>query len=116
MRLEGKVAVVTGAAQGLGRACAQCMAAEGAKLIVSDLNADGGEQVAAAIRDAGGEASFITCDVGDKAQVDALKEHFLKDCSRLSADMLEDGEASQRERCKQFFSSLGQGEEEEQQG
>jgi NAD(P)-dependent dehydrogenase (short-subunit alcohol dehydrogenase family) len=72
MRLEGKVAVVTGAARGLGRACAQCMAAEGAKLIVSDLNAEGGEQAVAAIRDAGGEARFIACDVGDKTQVDAL--------------------------------------------
>ena len=72
MRLEGKVALVTGAAQGLGRACAQCMAAEGAKVIVSDLNAEGGIPVAAAIRDAGGEARFIACDVGDKAQVEAL--------------------------------------------
>ena len=72
MRLEGKVAVVTGAAQGLGRACAECMAAEGAKLVVSDVNAEGGEAAAAAIRDAGGEARFIACDVGDKRQVDAL--------------------------------------------
>ena len=72
MRLEGKVAVVTGAAQGLGRACAECMAAEGAKLVVSDINAEGGEATAAAIRDAGGEARFIACDVGDKRQVDAL--------------------------------------------
>ena len=72
MRLEGKVAVVTGAAQGLGRACAECMAAEGAKIIVSDVNTEGGESAAAAIRDAGGEARFIACDVGDKAQVDAL--------------------------------------------
>jgi NAD(P)-dependent dehydrogenase (short-subunit alcohol dehydrogenase family) len=72
MRLEGKVAVVTGAAQGLGRACAECMAAEGAKIVVSDMNAEGGESVASAIRDAGGEACFIACDVGDKAQVEAL--------------------------------------------
>ena len=72
MRLDGKVAVVTGSAQGLGRACAQCMAAEGAKIIVSDVNAEGGELAAAAIRDAGGEARFIACDVGDKAQVEAL--------------------------------------------
>ena len=72
MRLKDKVAVVTGAAQGLGRACAECMAAEGAKIVVSDMNAQGGESAAAAIRDAGGEARFIACDVGDKAQVDAL--------------------------------------------
>ncbi|MDX1815259.1 MAG: 3-oxoacyl-[acyl-carrier-protein] reductase [Thermodesulfobacteriota bacterium] len=72
MRLEGKVAVVTGAGQGLGRACAECMAAEGAKVVVSDMNAESGEAVAAAIRDSGGEATFIACDVGDKAQVTAL--------------------------------------------
>ena len=72
MRLKDKVAVVTGAAQGLGRACAECMAAEGAKIVVSDMNAQGGESVAAAIRDAGGEACFIACDVGEKAQVEAL--------------------------------------------
>lgn len=72
MRLKDKVAVVTGAAQGLGRACAECMAAEGAKVVVSDMNAEGGESVVAAIRDAGGEACFIACDVGDKAQVTAL--------------------------------------------
>jgi len=72
MRLDGKVAVVTGAAQGLGRACAQCMAAEGAKVVVSDVNADGGAGVVDAIREAGGEATFIACDVGDRAQVDAL--------------------------------------------
>lgn len=72
MRLKDKVAVVTGAAQGLGRACAECMAAEGAKIVVSDMNAEGGDSVVAAIRESGGEATFIACDVGDKAQVMAL--------------------------------------------
>jgi len=72
MRLDGKVAVVTGAAQGLGRACAECMAAEGAKVVVSDVNADGGAAVVEAIRAAGGDATFIACDAGDRAQVDAL--------------------------------------------
>ena len=72
MRLKGKVAVVTGAARGLGRACAQCMAAEGAKVVVSDINSDDGEKTAESIRANGGEARFIACDVGDKAQVEAL--------------------------------------------
>jgi NAD(P)-dependent dehydrogenase (short-subunit alcohol dehydrogenase family) len=85
MRLDGKVAVVTGAAQGLGRACAECMAAEGAKIIVSDMNAEGGESVAAAIRDAGGEARFIACDVGDKAQVDALVAGAVETYGRLDS-------------------------------
>jgi len=72
MRLGGKVAVVTGAAQGLGRACADCMAAAGAKIVVSDVNADAGHEAAQAIRESGGDAHFIACDVGDKAQVDGL--------------------------------------------
>lgn len=72
MRLSGKVAVVTGAGQGLGRACAECMAAEGAKVVVSDVNAEAGHAVAHAIRESGGDAHFIACDVGDKAQVDGL--------------------------------------------
>ncbi len=55
MRLKGKVAVVTGAARGLGRACAQCMAAEGAKVVVSDINSDDGEKTAESIRATGGE-------------------------------------------------------------
>lgn len=72
MRLAGKVAVVTGAARGIGRACAACMAAEGAKVVLSDIDSAGGETAAAAIRDSGGEARFIACDVGDRAQVEAL--------------------------------------------
>ena len=72
MRLDGKVAVVTGAGQGLGRACAECMAAEGAKVVVSDMNADSASAVAEGIRAGGGEAVFIACDVGDRAQVEAL--------------------------------------------
>ncbi len=85
MRLKDKVVVVTGAAQGLGRACAECMAAEGAKIIVSDMNAEGGESVAAAIRDAGGEARFIACDVGDKAQIEALVAGAVETFGRLDS-------------------------------
>jgi len=85
MRLEGKVALVTGAGQGLGRACAECMAAEGAKLVVSDVNAENGERVAAAIDGAGGDARFIACDVGDKAQVDALVAGAVEAFGRLDS-------------------------------
>ena len=72
MRLEGKVCAVTGAAQGLGRACAERFAREGAKVVVSDINTDGVEETAARIAEAGGEALALTCDTGDKAQVDAM--------------------------------------------
>jgi len=72
MRLEGKVCAVTGAAQGLGRACAERFAREGAKVVASDINAEGVEETAQLIRDAGGEAIALSCDTGDKAQVDAM--------------------------------------------
>lgn len=72
MRLKDKVAIVTGAAQGIGEACARRFAAEGAKVVVSDVQAEKGEQVVRSIRDAGGEATFQACDVGDKREVEAL--------------------------------------------
>ena len=72
MRLKDKVAVVTGAAAGIGLACARRFAAEGAKVVLADIDAEKGRAAAAAIAESGAEARFIACDVGDKAQVDAL--------------------------------------------
>lgn len=69
--LEGKVAFVTGAAAGIGQAIAQALAAEGAHVIVSDINADAGEQAAAAIAEGGSSARFVQCDVADEASVAA---------------------------------------------
>ncbi|MDJ0935880.1 MAG: SDR family NAD(P)-dependent oxidoreductase, partial [Kiloniellales bacterium] len=74
MRLKDKVAVVTGAARGIGRACAQCLAAEGAKVVLSDVDEAGGEAAAEALQAEGAEALFVACDVGDKGQVEALVE------------------------------------------
>ncbi|MEK9723687.1 MAG: SDR family oxidoreductase [Rhodospirillaceae bacterium] len=72
MQLDGKVSAVTGAAQGLGRACALRFGAEGAKVLVSDINLDGVEETARMIVEAGGDATAVECDTGDKAQVDAM--------------------------------------------
>jgi NAD(P)-dependent dehydrogenase (short-subunit alcohol dehydrogenase family) len=72
MKLEGKVAVVTGAGQGIGEAAARRFAQEGAKVVVSDVNATTGEAVATSIRDGGGEAQFVSCDVSDRDNVVAL--------------------------------------------
>ena len=72
MRLENKVAIVTGAARGIGRAIAKRLAAEGAAVVLADINRDGGRQAAEAIEASGGRASFVACDVGDAGQVRAM--------------------------------------------
>ncbi|MGA8339422.1 MAG: SDR family oxidoreductase [Solirubrobacteraceae bacterium] len=80
MRLEKKVAIVTGAGQGIGEAAAIKMAEEGAKIVVSDINEETGNAVAERIRGGGGEAVFVTADVSNvddvKALMAATKEAF----------------------------------------
>jgi glucose 1-dehydrogenase len=67
----GKVALVTGAAGGMGRATAQAFAAAGAKVVAADIAGDDGEQTAKLIRGNGGEAVFVRTDVSDAADVEA---------------------------------------------
>jgi len=83
MRLKDKVAVVTGAARGIGRACAERFAAEGAKVVLADVDESKGAKADAAIRKSGGEALFVPCDVGDKTQVDELVRHTVDAYGRL---------------------------------
>jgi NAD(P)-dependent dehydrogenase (short-subunit alcohol dehydrogenase family) len=71
-RLDGKVAIVTGAGAGIGAATAQLMCNYGAKVVVSDINSESAERVAKAISQAGGIASPFTCDVTQEAHVAAL--------------------------------------------
>ena len=71
-RFESKVAVITGAGSGIGRATAQLLAGEGARIIVNDINSTGGEETVHLIRSAGGEATFVYADVGVYAQCEAL--------------------------------------------
>ena len=68
-RLMGKVAVITGGNSGIGETTGHVFAREGAKVILMARRAEQGQAVAAAIRDAGGEATFIPCDVGDDESV-----------------------------------------------
>ncbi len=72
MRLQGKRAVVTGAAHGIGRATAVRFAQEGAKVVIADLDPEAGEVTAAAVRAAGGQAEFVVTDVTDEDGVARL--------------------------------------------
>lgn len=72
MMLEDKVAVVTGAAQGIGAAIAAAYAREGASVGLADVSLAAAEQVAQRIREAGGEALALACDVAERGAVDAM--------------------------------------------
>ena len=70
--LTGQVAVITGSSKGIGRSIAVIMAAMGAKVVVSSRKADACEAVAADIRNAGGDATVIPCNIGRRPEVEAL--------------------------------------------
>lgn len=72
MRLQDKVALITGSAGGMGQAAAELFAREGASIIVTDIAADAGEQTARNIREAGGKAIFVQANVANEDDVQHL--------------------------------------------
>ena len=72
MQLEGKKAIITGAATGIGAVTAHMFAQEGAAVVVADINEEAAQRTVAEIRDHGGEAHFVRCDVTKESEVEAL--------------------------------------------
>ena len=82
-RVENKVALMTGGGSGIGRATALLFAREGAKVLVADYNAEGGERTVKTIRDAGGMAIFHAADVSNPQDVDGLMHKVVETYGRL---------------------------------
>ncbi len=81
--LEGKVALVTGGSSGIGRATALTFAREGAKVVVSDVDVEGGEATARVIQDIGGDAIFVYADVVKAGDVEGMVHRAVETYGRL---------------------------------
>ena len=82
-QLTGKVGIITGGAAGIGRAAAMAVAAEGAAVVVADVDGERGQRVATEITDKGGRARFVHADVSDDAQVQVMVRFTLEEFGGL---------------------------------
>jgi NAD(P)-dependent dehydrogenase (short-subunit alcohol dehydrogenase family) len=83
MRLSGKVAIITGAGAGIGRAAALLFAKEGAKVVVADCDSERGAETVSIIREDGGEATFIQVDVSKAADAKRMARATVETCGKL---------------------------------
>jgi NAD(P)-dependent dehydrogenase (short-subunit alcohol dehydrogenase family) len=81
--LDGKVAVITGSSRGIGRAIAEAMAALGARVVISSRKAEACEAVAQEIKQQGGDAAAVPCNISRKAEVEALVAETLRRLGRI---------------------------------
>lgn len=82
-RLDGKIAIVTGVASGIGQAAALIFAREGARLVAADVTVEQGEATVRKVREAGGQAIFVRCDIAKAADTEALVAAAVKTYGRL---------------------------------
>lgn len=93
--LDNKIALVTGGSSGIGRAAARLFAREGAKVVIADIDAEGGEATLQSVRSTGGEAHFVQTDISKTADVEALINKTLElygrlDCAYNNAGIMGD--------------------------